>query len=360
MEFDKFMAERRPVPLLTRENCDQWFTAMKTWLICEDLWFVAEKEESHAPTSNTPESGNSPPFHILAFSNQKTEAKARYWLIGAIDEEYIADKATSKEAWDALRFKYRDRLRKIGMQSLVEFIGYKMRVDGSIDEAWAHLRKLGRKIAATLPDMSAFSKPDRRFQALLQALPEEYTAICDVISVQDTLDVEKGLQKLQEKEAQLKVLKTALRTGPRRKGKESFSHQERQDSGDYCKRSSSSEDDHSPRRKPHRCYLCGGSHRMQNCEYLPAARRHIELERWTKLAAVNSLKHRESSEKPSRRHGKKKHRDYDVEAEPNEEIDSSSEPNSRKKSVRKSVPYPETVPVRSLEHKFYSHMIDRL
>jgi len=70
--------------------------------------------------------------------------------------------------------------------------------------------------------MSGLAKPERRFQALLQALPEEYTVIRDAIDAQDNPDIERGLQKLQEKEAQLKASETALWAKPQeRLGQES-------------------------------------------------------------------------------------------------------------------------------------------
>jgi len=58
--------------------------------------------------------------------------------------------------------------------------------------------------------MSDLFKPERRFQALLQSLPDEYTVIRDIIDAQNKSDVERELQKLQEKKAQLKTTETAL------------------------------------------------------------------------------------------------------------------------------------------------------
>jgi len=58
--------------------------------------------------------------------------------------------------------------------------------------------------------MSNSFKSERRFQALLQSLSDEYTVIRDVIDAQNKSDVEKKLQKLQEKKAQLKTTETAL------------------------------------------------------------------------------------------------------------------------------------------------------
>ena len=188
MNFDDSFAKRRPVPLLTRENCDQWFTLMKRWLIGKDLWFVIGS--TNASSANTPNSASS---FSAGFGNQKADSKALYWLTictSADDQEHTADHSSAKEVWDALQSKYKEKLQTTGRQYLAEFIGYKMPVNTSIDEAWTHLSKLGRKIAATQPDMNGLSKPERRFQVLLQALPEEYTVIRDAIDAQDDPNIE--------------------------------------------------------------------------------------------------------------------------------------------------------------------------
>jgi len=70
------------------------------------------------------------------------------------------DKNSAKNVWDALKSKYKKKLQMMGRQYLTEFVGYKMPVDVSIEEAWTHLSKLGRKIAATQPDMTGLSKPE--------------------------------------------------------------------------------------------------------------------------------------------------------------------------------------------------------
>jgi len=58
--------------------------------------------------------------------------------------------------------------------------------------------------------MSNLFKSERRFQVLLQSLSNEYMIIQDIIDVQNKSDVERELQKLQEKKVQLKTTKTAL------------------------------------------------------------------------------------------------------------------------------------------------------
>jgi len=58
--------------------------------------------------------------------------------------------------------------------------------------------------------MSNLFKSERHFQVLLQLLSDEYMIIQNIIDVQNKSNVERELQKLQEKKAQLKTTETAL------------------------------------------------------------------------------------------------------------------------------------------------------
>ena len=100
-----------------------------------------------------------------------------------------------------------------------------------------------------------------------------------------------GLQKLQKKEVQLKASDNALWAGQQRRNK---SHQECQTSQHGHRRHSSSNSDYS---SPHRiliCYLCGGAHCRQDCEYASVIHKVIQsaklakaVKKWVKLTAVN-------------------------------------------------------------------------
>lgn len=217
MDFEDTFAKRRPIPVLTRTNSDRWFPRMKQWLIGEDLWSVIESQTS---VSNTPESSTSFSLNSLGFGNQKINAKALYWLnicISEDDQELLAEKTTAKEVWQSLKTKYEQRLPTNGRQYLAEFAAYKMSPGESIDEAWAYLTKLGRKLATAQPDIGSLNTPERRFQALLQALPEDYRTVRDGIDSQPII-VDEGLSRLQEKEAQLKATETALWAGQHKGG----------------------------------------------------------------------------------------------------------------------------------------------
>ncbi len=211
MNFDDFFVKRRPVLILTRENCDQWFSLMKRWLIEKDLWFVIE-DKSDSDTLDSVISIISE-IQSLDFESQKIDVKAHYWLIICIiidDQEHIADKTSAKEIWNALSYKYKEKLQITERQYLMNFIDYRMSTNIFIEKTWTHLVKLAQKIVATQKDMSDLFKSERRFQALLQSLSDEYTVIRDIIDAQNKSDVEKKLQKLQEKKAQLKTTETAL------------------------------------------------------------------------------------------------------------------------------------------------------
>ncbi len=175
---------------------------MKKWLIEKDLWFIIEDKSD----LNTLDSIISIISKIQSFNfeSQKIDVKAHYWLIICIiidDQEHTADKISAKEIWDALSYKYKEKLQIIERQYLMNFIDYRMSMNIFIEKTWTHLVKLTWKIVATQKDISDLFKSECRFQVLLQLLSDEYTVIQDVINAQNKSDVKKRLQKLQEKKA---------------------------------------------------------------------------------------------------------------------------------------------------------------
>jgi hypothetical protein len=319
MNFDDSFAKRRPVPILIRENCDQWFALIKRLLIGEELWYVIDHDDG----SDTPTSGAS----SFSFGSQRIDAKAHYWLticINADDQEYVADKTSAKQVWDALRSKYKEKLQTTGRQYLADFISYRMPTGTSIEEVWTRLTKLARQIAATQQDMSGLSKPECRFQALLQALPEEYTVIRDAIDAQERPDIKRGIQKLQEKEAQLNATETALwaKRGNERtdRGREKHKADRRRKSSS----SSGSEHQSHHRRRSLKCFLCGGEHRLADCSHLPAAQKLVEERKDKKRIKQKSSDDLQTLAKLLK--GKhKKHRAYNAEDEATEPSDSETD-----------------------------------
>ena len=120
----------------------------------------------------------------LSFRNQKTDIKILYWLticINTDDQEYLMNKISTKNVWDVLKFKYKEKLQTTERQYLMKFVKYRMSKNMFIKEAWTYLSKLSRKIAATQSDMIRLFKSEQQFQALLQVLLNKYVVICDVI-----------------------------------------------------------------------------------------------------------------------------------------------------------------------------------
>ena len=75
----------------------------------------------------------------------------------------------------------------------------------SIEKAYTDIFKKSRKIAIMQSDMIALTKSERRFQIFLQSLFFEYDVIRDVIDILNNSNIDKFIQKLQRKEAQLKT-----------------------------------------------------------------------------------------------------------------------------------------------------------
>ncbi len=100
---------------------------MKRWLIKKDLWFVIENKSD----SNTLNNFISIISKIQSFNfeSQKIDAKAHYWLIICIiinDQEHIVNKISAKKIWDALSYKYKEKLQITERQYLMNFIDYRM------------------------------------------------------------------------------------------------------------------------------------------------------------------------------------------------------------------------------------------
>ncbi len=175
---------------------------MKRWFIEKDLWFIIE-DKSDLNTLNSIISIISE-IQSFNFESQKINMKAHYWLIICIiidDQEHTANKILAKEIWNALSYKYKEKLQITERQYLMNFIDYKMLTNIFIEKTWTHLIKLTWKIVATQKDISNLFKSERRFQVLLQSLSDKYTVIWNIIDAQNKSDVKKRLQKLQEKKA---------------------------------------------------------------------------------------------------------------------------------------------------------------
>ncbi len=276
MNFDDFFVKRWSVLILTRKNCDQWFSIMKRWLIKKDLWFIIENKSDLNILNSIIDIISE--IQSLDFESQKIDVKTHYWLIICIiinDQEHTADKTSAKEIWNTLSYKYKEKLQIIERQYLMNFIDYRMSMNISIEKTWTHLVKLTRKIITTQNDMSDLFKSERCFQTLLQLLSDEYMIIWNIIDAQNKSDVERELQKLQEKKAQLKTTETALWIKRRNEREHTDQEQNKRKISHRCKCFSDFDNDQS-RHWFLKCFLCEDKHHLVNCFHLSAVQELVK------------------------------------------------------------------------------------
>ena len=353
------------VSVLTWENFNKWFLFMQNYLISEDLWFMIESFRL-----NTPDSDN---FNSLDFRSQRTNDKAQYWLIMCIDDdnqEYLTDKITAREVWNALKSKYQKKLQTTRRQYLMKYVTYKMLINIFIDEAWTYLDKIDKKMFIIKSNLKFLCDLTEHFQSLLQTLSKKYSDIWDEIDTQVNSDIKTSLQKLQEKKTLLKAEKTALWTGLQHKKKQSTQNQQWQDLRHWSRKLLSSESDNSSHWTQHKqlhhnflnCFLCDDFHHMLNCEHFSDVHKQYRSKKSSKSTAV-MFKHKMFI---NRLYQKRKHQIYDVKTELNESTDFSSESETEKKVVEKIAALSKTIISKiSRDHwvtdsDFFSHMTDQL
>ncbi len=367
MNFDDFFIKRWSIFILTCKNCNQWFSFMKRWFIEKNLWFVIE-DKSDLNTFNSIISIISK-IQSLDFESQKIDMKTHYWLIICIiidDQEHIIDKTSAKKIWNALSYKYKEKLQIIERQYLMNFINYRMSMNIFIKKTWTHLVKLTWKIVAIQKDMSDLFKSKRHFQVLLQSLSDEYTVIQDVIDAQNKSNVEKKLQKLQEKKAQLKIIETVLWI-KRENERERIDHkQNKRKISHHCKSFSDFNSDqlhHYQLQRSLKCFLCEDEYHLVDCFHLFAAQKLVK-----KCKDKNKTKHKNINdlqiliELLKSKH--KKHRVYNVKSD-NSEIFDNNEKDENKKSENIATLSKNIVSKISefnwvADSDVFSHMIDQL
>ena len=280
---------------------------MKQWLIGEGIWDVVDPDKDPTPptssAANTPDTSTNGSLKDLESSiftknagfgsdGRKLDAKSQFYILLCInedDQELVAEEKTSRGMWNTLLKKYQNKLQTTGRQLIQELVNYKKSPDVSIEATYTDITKKSRKIASMQTDMAALATPKRRFQTLLQSLPAEYMTIRDAIDAQDNPDIDRSIQKLQEKEASLKAEKgeTALVAYDRRDNRPAYRIPQRRSS-------SSDEDSHRPNRNQRReserqeskrsrqrktssCFLCGkDDHRIKDCSLLKKLRRFLK------------------------------------------------------------------------------------
>lgn len=280
----------RRVEVLSRDNSDTWFKDMKNWLQGESLWPIVMTQLSQKTPSSTPRSEGSnldsllgeitfdfrnleirdPPIGGTTVMNDfiTKDAKAKYWInlsLNAFDKEMVEDEPTSGQVWAKLLKKYQLRTAAIGRQHLVDFSSYKMESSTTIDEAFQHLNKLGKKLVEQTPELRTLNTMRFKFRQLLSALPSEYATYKAGMDARGEIDPEEGLQILREAERDLHPEFGLFAKKPYRKPRPR----------------SQEERPRSPiQRDGQNCFLCNGSdHQMRSCPYMSAAKRTANQER---------------------------------------------------------------------------------
>lgn len=177
---------KRPCPVLSKENSEQWFRRMEVFLRGEDL------------------------FHTISVSSQtpitnKSQYKTIWWIslcLGDDDEELVSEMETAKAVWDELKRKYADN-KASGRKLLKQYFNFQMTGEMSINAAWSHLLALGKRVKAAQPKLSAALEPEARIQVLLSGLPDQWSSVRDAIDGQPNLSPDSILSVLQEKEVDM-------------------------------------------------------------------------------------------------------------------------------------------------------------
>ena len=299
----KFFA-RRICDILTRQNSEKWFKLMKQWLIDEEIWVVVDSEFiSKITTKITTNSLNFTWSIDLDFDEKDTkskfDARAQYQLIACIDDDdqkLMTKLKTFKEIWKILINKYKEKFQTTERQYLQKLMNYKKSSDMTIETIYIDIIKKSRKVASLQSDMTNLINSKRRFQTLLQFLSFEYDVIRDAIDAQDNSNVDRFIQKLQEKKTQLVAIKieSTLLTKNHQKNNRRQSYR-------ISQRRFFSSDESSRRfnvktRKTRDCFLCDDSHRIADCDFLKKLRKWAKKQKTKKLISKN-----------------KKHKAYNVE-----------------------------------------------
>jgi hypothetical protein len=191
------------------------------------------------------------------------------------DQQLVQGAENSKEIWLALKAKYEERLVAHARQYLKNYVNFEVQDGQGIDDAWAQLQTIGRRIEAIVPDLATLNKPQHRIHVLLGALPLQYTALIDTIDGQPHLSPEQILARLHEKEMSLGLPSSA--------------------STDTAMAATHT---YSRAKKTVTCFLCDEAHGIQSCPYYEIARKTVATAKQRKTEAPEPSK--EAHPKPTK------------------------------------------------------------
>ena len=308
----KFFA-RRICDTLTRQNNEKWFKLMKQWLIDEKFWsvvdweFISKFDQTISIINEINVTSNNNEYiwkvdldfdHHVA--KKKLDAKAQYQLIACIDDDdqkLMTKLKTVKKIWKTLINKYKKKFQTIERQYLQKLMIYKKFSNIIIETIYIDIIKKSRKIASMQSNITNLIKSKRRFQSFLQFLTFEYDVIRDAIDAQNNSNVDKFIQKLQEKKTQLIANKTVestllIENNQKNNRRQSYRISQRR----FFNSNQSSRRFNVKTRKTRNCFLCDNSHRIANCDFLK------KLRKWTKKQKIKKIMSKN-----------KKHKAYNVE-----------------------------------------------
>ncbi|KAI4282636.1 MAG: hypothetical protein L6R38_002796 [Xanthoria sp. 2 TBL-2021] len=222
-------------PILDRGNSDDWFQSMEAYLQAEEQWDVIDLAEqisiqNQAPLapvkpSSTPKAAPPSPY-IIATQDRKQNAKAWFSImictsrdnqerIRSVCEQGLLDgplqiKNNAPIAWITLREKYKQKLQGNNHQLKLDYMGYQKPKDKIIEDAWAELTRMARKVLVYKPSLAGETSADQRLKILLRSLPPEYAVIVDNIDSNPSMTFDRAMLLLQEKESTLKTSEEAM------------------------------------------------------------------------------------------------------------------------------------------------------
>ena len=169
--------------------------------------------------------------------------------------------------------KYKKKFQTIERQYLQKFMTYKKSSDMIIETIYIDIIKKNRKIASMQSNMTNLVKSERRFQILLQFLFFEYDVIRDAIDAQDNSNVDRFIQKLQEKKTQLIASKIVESTLLIKNNKNSRRQSYRISQRRFFNSNESFRRFNVKTRKTRDCFLCDDSHKIADCDFLKKLRK---------------------------------------------------------------------------------------
>lgn len=238
--MDPETARRRHAPILSQDNQETWFRIMRLYLGGESIDFAIQQTEAEYAYSTSEGCWNNKKrAKYKVASNQ-----VMYELILCVndtDQELFEELSSAKEIWEALRAKYSKISPQKAREDLQRLHNYKLDAHRSIEEAWAELRQIRRRIGVANPVILKATTDDDLLEYLLGGLPDEYSTTCTALEAQPSLQVEDKLLVLQNHQDQLRAVATSAFAAK---------------SKTHCRR----------RKTKKICFLCGEGHWVRQCQ----------------------------------------------------------------------------------------------